>query len=188
VNESVIDRVGCCERHRRWLLAVALLAGGTGIALGSAIAALSAGTDIPPLVWVSLLGRIVTTAGIVFAWSSLEARPLAIRVLRERFGRSTGAHRAPRDGTLNRAERTRSGRARRYARSLGSRLRRRVRRLGRRRGKETSPQPHRVRAVVDRPTGWLSRTERRPRGRLESELESGSRGRSVRSSRSRPRR
>lgn len=85
VNETVNDHDRCCERHRRWLLAVALLAGGAGIGLGSAIAALLAGTDLSPLVWVSLLGRLVATVGVVFAWSSLEARPMAVEALRARL-------------------------------------------------------------------------------------------------------
>ena len=86
----------CRARHRRWLLAAALLAGGTGIALGSVLAALLAGTGISPLVWVSAVGRLVATIGIVFAWSSLDTRPTVVRLLRARAERLLTARRTTR--------------------------------------------------------------------------------------------
>jgi len=105
VNEIVKNQGRCCARHRRWLLAVALLAGGTGIGLGGVLGALLAGMGISPLVWVSLAGRLVATGGIVFAWSRLETRPMAVRLFRAHVERLVNARGTGSRG-LGRTERT----------------------------------------------------------------------------------
>jgi hypothetical protein len=80
----VNDRGVSEEHRRRWLLAVALLAGGTGICLGSVLATVFAGTAISPLVWVSVLGRLVATAGAILAWSNRETLPMVLGRLESR--------------------------------------------------------------------------------------------------------
>ena len=164
------NRGRCCERDRRWLLAVALLAGGTGIGLGSVLAALLAGTGVSPLMWVSLAGRLVATIGIVFAWSSLEARPLAIRLFRTHAERLVNARRTRPRG-LGRTERLSSPLHRRV-RSLLDRLRSHWQRRGRsgsghRRTGRRRARRRPNRRVQSR-SGWLFRRRSRSRSRLSS--------------------
>jgi len=172
----VNDRDRCCERHRRWLLAVALLAGGAGIGLGSVLAALLADRGLSALVWVSAFGRLVATTGIVFAWSSLEAQPLTVRVLRTRLDRLASAYRRRRtrgDGPLSRPKRARSAvRVFRY-RSLAAELRSRSKGRGRRRrrkgdslGSRRRRHAARLRHAIARTVGRRSRI--RPESRFRS--------------------
>jgi hypothetical protein len=126
VNRTVNDFERCCACHRRWLLAVALLAGGAGIGLGGALAALAAGASISPLVWVSLAGRLVATAGIVFAWLTLDTRPMIVRLARARIERLASARGRRRAGSLGERERASvavAALARRRVRFLVGRLR-----------------------------------------------------------------
>ena len=147
------DRGEHGERHRHWLLAVALLAGGTGIGLGSVAAALLFGTGLSPLVWVTAVGRLITTAGIVLAWSSLEARPMAIRLFRRQVNRLADADVLRRVGFGHRTER--AGRTERTERTGGVKRKRRQR------------TRHRSRPVV-RPSVQHRRTSRRRPGTRSS--------------------
>lgn len=130
MNEIVKNQGRCCARHRRWLLAVALLAGGTGIGLGGVLGALLAGMGVSPLVWVSLAGRLVATGGIVFAWSRLETRPMAVRLFRAHVERLANARGTGSRG-LGRTERTPLASLRDRIRSRLDRLRLHWRRSGR---------------------------------------------------------
>jgi hypothetical protein len=105
---------------------VALLAGGAGIGLGGALAALAAGASISPLVWVSLAGRLVATAGIVVAWRTLDTRPMIVRLARARIERLASARGRRRAGSLGERERASvavAALARRRVRFLVGRLR-----------------------------------------------------------------
>ena len=181
-------REECCERHWRWLLAVALLAGGAGIGFGGALAALLADRGVSALLWVSVLGRLVATAGIVFAWSSLEVRPATVRVLVARLDRLASAYRTQRvkgDGLLSRSERGRSATGFYRLRFRIVRLRSPSKNRGgrrRRRARGTHPPGPSGRALADRLRGALETSEgrwrKRPGAGVRSRLRSPLRARS----------
>lgn len=181
-------REECCERHWRWLLAVALLAGGAGIGFGGALAALLADRGVSALLWVSVLGRLVATAGIVFAWSSLEVRPATVRVLLTRLDRLASAYRTQRvrgSRPLSRSKWGRSATGFYRLRSRVARLRSPSKNRGgrrRRRARGIHPPGPSGRALADRLRGALETSEgrwrKRPGSGVRSRLRSPLRARS----------